>query len=312
MQRGELFWYKNIKKFQKSIFVLSKLGKGIFMDKIVIQNPLIEGELIIEPDKKVQISIVLYEHEEGIPARFCAGLIPALALVRQLESNSVKSTIRLIDPTPIANYCNGWKMKQSCFRDIVVNFLDTFGADYFFDEAEKVDVETLGVLENLGKILELSEDEQVVDMIQRIKESGRKHGGEHGVRNSVLYMAAHPFSWLDMYHPLVWKTEYSSDSLQFLNLMSKPEKRFAVVRKFLQESRSDLCTKNNSVDLYMSICNTPCYIPLADEPKFSDLESRGYDWCLKRYLELKVRNNNYNRVYRDFLALNSFLGKDLL
>ncbi len=300
------------KNFWKGIFVLLKLRKGIFMDNIVIQNSLIEGDLVIQSSKKVQISIVLYEHKEGIPARFCSGLIPALALSKQLESNSIESIIRLVDPTPIANYCNGWEVKQSCFRDIVVNFLSTHGTDYFFDEAEKISSETLGILENLGSMLELSNDRQVVDMIQRIRESGRKHGGEHGIRNSVLYMAAHPFSWLDMYHPLIWKNEYKSDSLQFLNLMSKPEKRFSMVRKFLQESRPDLCTKNNSVDRYMTICNTPCYIPLLNEPRFSDLESLGYDWCLKKYYELRVINNNYNRIYKDFLTLESFLRKDMV
>lgn len=278
------------------------------MENVSIKCSLVEQNFFLQPDKKVQISIVAYEHPVGMPARFCAGLFPAIALSRKIELNAIKTIVRLIDPTPIANYCNGWEMRQSQFRDVITKFLSDHNVSLFFDEAEQVDEGTLEILTSLGNELESATDEKVVDMVGRIKESGRKHGGKSGARNSVLYMAAHPFSWLDMYHPLIWKKEYSPECLQFVNLMSKPESRFTVVRKFLQERRPDLCTKFNPVDQYMTVCNTPCYIPLEEEPRFADLVNNGYDWCFKRYQGLKGKSSNHNRAYKDFGALMSFLG----
>lgn len=277
-------------------------------NNVSIKCSFISETLQLMSNKKAQISIVIYEHVLGMPARFCAGLIPSIVLSRQLEINSITSVIRLIDPTSIANYCNGWKSGKSQFRDVVTKFLNEFNVNFFFDEAEQINSNTLKVLNPLGKELETATDKDVVDMIQRIKESGRRHGGEQGALNSVLYMTAHPFSWLDMYHHLVWKKEYSSENMQFINLMSKPESRFTVVRKFLKERRPDLCTKIDSLDLYMTICNTPCYIPLEGEPRFIDLINKGYDWCYDKYYVIRDKSSNHNRAYKDFCSLVSFLG----
>lgn len=281
------------------------------MNNIVIRSPWIIGKLSLRPGGVVQISIVAYEHSAGMPARFCAGLIPAIELSRQLRRAAFESIVRVLDPTPIANYCNGWQTKQSQFRNTLAKFFYSSSVAFFFDEAEQIRNGTLEVLRALGVELESSTDEKVVDIVQRIKESGRKHGGESGASNATLYMAAHPFSWLDMYHPLVWKKSYPSEGFQFINLMSKSEERFSVVRKFLQRRRPDLCTTNNPIDRYMTICNTPYYISLEEEPTLAELTDYGYDWCYKRYRELKVKSSNHNLALKDFEALMSFLKLDI-
>ncbi|MBU4274326.1 hypothetical protein KKE19_00755 [Patescibacteria group bacterium] len=279
------------------------------MNNVIIKSPWIIGNLSLQPGKTVQISIVVYGHLMGMPARFCAGLVPAIDLSRRLKSHGFGSIIRAMDPTPIVNYCNRWQTEQPQlqFRDVTSKFLHSNGVNFFFDEAEQMRNEALEVLRTLGVELESSVDEKVVDMVQRIKESGRKHGGRAGSNNAVLYMAAHPFSWLDMYHPLIWKRLYSSDGFHFVNLMSKSEERFAVVRRFLRERRPDLCTKNNPVDKYMTVCNTPCYIPIEDEPLFADLSERGYNWCYGRYCDLKVKSKSHERACKDFEVLMLFL-----
>jgi len=274
----------------------------------IIESSWVKDVFSFQPGKIVQISVVAYGHSAGIPARFYMGLIPAIELSRKLKLNDSKSVVRVVDPTPIANYCNGWETKQPYFRDIITNFLESNGVDFFFDEAEQICKGSLEILGALGTELEFSADEKVADIVQRIKVSGRRHGGESGANNATLYMAAHPFSWLDMYHPMIWKKSYPSENFQFVNLMSKPEERFAVVRKFLQKRRPDLCTKNNPDDRYMTVCDTPCYIPLEEEPTFEDLTKCGYNWCYKRYSELKKKSNNHRRAYKDFEVLMSFLG----
>lgn len=277
------------------------------MKNVPIKCQWIEGDFYLQLNKTVQISVVAYEHSLGIPARFCIGLVPAIALSKQLKSIAIESVVRLIDPTPIANYCNGWKIKESHFKNVISEFLNNHGVNFFFDEAEQVSDGALEILGAIGQDLLSATDTMVVDMIQRIKESGRKHGGELGANNAILYMAAHPFSWLDMYHPLIWKKHYSLIDYQFVNLMSKSESRFTLIREFLQEKRPDLSTAINSFDLYMTVSDTPCYIPLEDEPTFTDLTFNGYEWCHKRYKELKGKSGNHRRAFKDFELLESFI-----
>ncbi|MCX6719842.1 MAG: hypothetical protein NTV36_01930 [Candidatus Staskawiczbacteria bacterium] len=271
--------------------------------------PFIKGEFSFQPGNTIQISIVAYGHSMGMPARFCTGLIPAIQLSRKLEENEFKSVIRVVDPSPIANHCNGWKQeKQPQFCAVISRFFNQGGTNFFFDTAEQVTSGALEILNALGSELESSVDDNITDMVKRIKESGRRHGGESGAKNSTLYMAAHPFSWLDMYHPLIWKKTYPSEDFQFTNLMSRSEERFAIVRRFLQARRPDLCTANNPVDLYTTTCDTPCYIPLEEEPMLPDLTDHGYDWCWNRYKAIKGKSSNHKRALKDFEVLMSFLG----
>jgi len=289
------------------------------MNEITINTPrcvtdLIGAEpLVLRTHTTLFISVVAYEHQAGIPARFCAGLIPAIQLAKspELKLNAFKSTIRVIDPTPIANYCNGWSTRPTRFREIIAEFLQKCRLDFFFDEAESVSDDMLQVLAELGAELESSSDGEMIDVIQRIKESGRRHGGESGEKNALLYMAAHPFSWLDMHHPSVWRRQYPSDC-QAVNLMSKSEKRFSVVRQFLKSRRPDLSTGINPIDRYMTVCNAPCYIPLEGEPLIEDLTKHGYAWCEEQYRSLRKRSGNHERARRDFQELRSFLDLDAL
>lgn len=277
-------------------------------EKVEIECPWIEGIFSLSLDRKVQISIVAYEHALGIPARFCMGLVPAITLSKKLESMKIDTVIRLINPTQIANYCNGWETKDSQFKKVISEFLIKNGVNkFFFDEAEPVSSGAIDILNEIGKEFSLTTDQIIIDMFERIKESGKKHGGELGSKNAILYMSAHPFSWLDMHHPLIWEKSYFHDEYQFVNLMSKSESRFTLIRKFLTERRPDLSTKINSTDLYMTMCDTPCYIPLEEEPTFMDLTIHGYDWCYARYRELKNKSGNHRRAVKDFESLMSFI-----
>jgi hypothetical protein len=279
--------------------------------KVAIKSDLIRESFYFESGSAVQISIVAYGYPTGMPARFCAGLVPAADLASQLKLNGFKPIIRVVDPSPIANYCNGWPdngQLQSSFQKTVSDFFSNVGVKFFFDEAERLSEDAIKFLRDIGSELESPSDKEVSEIVERLRESGRRHGGEAGAANTMIYMAAHPFSWLDMYHPLVWKRFFPRDGCQFVNLMSKSEERFSKIRKFLKEKRPDLRTGNNPIDSYMAICDTPCYIPLEGEPGLSNLENYGYDWCLERYYKLRKDSSNHKRAYKDFKALMLFLG----
>lgn len=274
-------------------------------------NKIIESFILdsveIPLNQTVEISVVAYEHPAGIPARFLTGFIPAITLAKHFESRGVKSVIRVIDPTSIANYCNGWRGSQARFQEIISNFFCDRKIDFFFDEAEPVNWESLEILQAIGSEIATSTDPQIVDLVSRIRESGKKHGGENGEKNSLIYLAAHPFSWHDLHHPAIWKTAPTLTHT-YINLISKAEERFTVVRKFVRNLRKDLRTCIDPLDRYMTVCNTPCYIRLQDEPTYDDLVSRGPEWCEERYRDLKARNRNCERISRDFQIFISHLG----
>ncbi len=279
------------------------------MDSISVEPSWWEGNLSFDPRKEVIISVVAYEHVLGMPARICAGLIPAIDLVRQLKKQSVPSRVRLIDPSSIANYCNGWNIKNDSAHEVLGGFLQDHDINFFFDEAEEVRYASLEVLRTVSEKLVSSQDEKIIEMVQRIKESGRRHGGDHGEHHAVLYMSAHPFSWLDLHHQALWSRRFDPEEQSFVNLMSKPESRFTVVRKYLQNLLPDLSSGIAAEDRYMSICNTPCYIPLEGEPTMKDLKLYGFDWCLRVYKARKNLSRNHQRTLKDFETLVSFLQK---
>lgn len=276
------------------------------MNNVVIKSPWIVGNVSLKPGKKVQISVVAYEHPAGLPARFCAGLIAAVDLYKCLTQNRFTAVIRIIDPTPIAAYCNGWQAKQTQFRHVIAEFLRINNVEFFFDEAEQINNGAFEVLTEIGTELERCDSQKVKDAIAAIRESGRKYGGRSGASNAILYMAAHPFSWVDMYHPLVWRKAYPPESIHLVNVMSASEERFRIIRDFLKERRPDLCVKNPPLNRYMTLCRIPCYIPIEEEPMHADLTSKGLSWCLSRYSKLRAESQRHNWAHKDFEALVIF------
>ncbi len=275
-----------------------------------IEHPLFRNSLScqIRVDGDVIVNTVAYEHSKGIPARFCAGLIPLIRLVRILELEGLRPIVRIIDPSPIARYCNGWKATESKMNSIATDFLCQNGiVRFFFDKAENVGEEAIKVMNDLGERLKMSSDEAIADIVRRIRESGRRHGGDLGEQNAILYMAAHPFSLLDMYHHSLWKKKYPASTVCF-NLMSKSEERFAIIRSFLNQAVPELSTGIRAFNLYSKICETPCYIPVGGEPTHADIETLGYRRCFDRYRDLRKESGNYEKICKDFRMLIEFLG----
>ncbi len=271
-----------------------------------ITEPLIREGIEFTLGRPVQISVVGYEHPAGIPARFLAGFIPAVALSNQLSRENIDSMIRIVDPTAVANHCNGWQSGSSRFHQIISDFLHREEAKFFIDQAEQISETGLETLELVGSKIVRSQDPQIVELVSRIQASGEKHGGENGRKNSILYLAAHPFSWSELYHPSIWKTK-PDNKWAHVNLMSKAEERFSLMRKLIVNDQVNLSSEVNPRDVYMSVCNTPCYMLLEGEPTFDDFLMRGHEWCRGRYSDLKRRNRNYERIARDFEVICSHL-----
>ncbi|MBU6323197.1 MAG: hypothetical protein KGI41_04205 [Patescibacteria group bacterium] len=274
-------------------------------EEFVFTNELIAGSVTLRGDAKAVISTVAYEHPDGMPARFAAGLIPAFVLARQLRERGIFTIVRIIDPTRVANYCNGWQMGSDKL-DQVVGELAAMLEDRISttESCMPLTGTSIRLLRSLANELEEA-DGAVGEMLERLRCSGRRHGGENGARNVALYAAAHPFSWLDLLHDSLWRGR-SYEAYQHINLMSKPESRFSVMRAYLRDRHPEIASKAPRIDLEMKVCNTPCYLRLDDEPTFDDFMRDGYDTTLETYYALRTRSQNHRRAYNDFKVLSRY------
>ena len=81
------------------------------------------------PDDTVQINVVVYGSPYGIPARFFAGLIPAVLLVKKLRSVGKEVILRAFCSIHIAAFCNDWQDDLAVVQNRkAINF-----AEWFFD-----------------------------------------------------------------------------------------------------------------------------------------------------------------------------------
>ena len=268
-----------------------------------LHSPLIEGDFLYR-EENVTISVVAYQHPQGIPARFCAGLIAAIQLYKAIPQG--KAELRIIDPSPIATYCNNWEEGREA-HSILHQFCRAHGIEPFFDRAEDMTPESLSILRQIGEVLLSAQDPNVKEMVARIQSSGRQHGGAEGERNALLYMAAHPFSWLDMYHSSLWRRRHASQGTRYVNLMSRAEMRFTRIREYLR-THELFASGITPEDRYMTVCNTPCYIPFPNEPMHEDLTRNGVEACLERYRAMSRLSENHRRARKDMEALVPFLG----
>lgn len=274
---------------------------------IGVTSDLIKGAVTIPADATtLVISVVAYQHPVGVPARFLAGMVPAIDLARKAAAQGVSATIRVIDPSPIAEHCNGWRVEKPIVWDLIKDFLTQHGVEFSFDRAAPVTDETQALLKRVGAQLQSPDDPAVADMIGRITASGKVHGGQDGERNALLYAAAHPFSWLEFSSPLLWDCKPVS-GCHYINLISNAEARYTLIRQYLRRCMPEMHSGIEPADHEMAVCSTPCYMLVGGEPTLEDLNQFGVDACRKRYFGARTADQNHKRAFRDFEVLMQYL-----
>lgn len=265
-----------------------------------------EGSIFVDETKQVVVSVVAYEHARGIPARFFAGIYPAFELARKILDAGGKACVRIVNPLSIACYCNGWSHTNERLTQILAR-LNCCNIQFEQHLSQEVDGQMIDVLSTLACRLEgeLGKDHR---LLQSIRQSGYKNGGQAGEANALLYAAAHPFSWLDMCHESVWKMVTNITNTHFIHLVSKSEERFAALRATLCTVAPEYLIEGIKVDeRFLTVCNVPAYLPLDEEPLFEELGTRGHEECHRIYSRLKKeKGENYRRIIKDFEFAQQF------
>ncbi len=187
---------------------------------------------------RIQLNVVVYGSPKGIPARFFAGIIPAILLAKKFIAQEKDVCIRVFNPITIASFCNGWQNGEDKERQnkkaitLAEKFLEKQGIPFFFDPSLPVSDEMMKALQPLEEAIR--NEPTLRGTLKRLETSGLRYGGGIGEKQSALYAVAHPFGWQDLWHQSLWLSKPAMGTT-VINIMSEAEKPFSTVRRFLVE-----------------------------------------------------------------------------
>ena len=268
------------------------------------------------PGNTIQINVVVYGSPLGIPARFFAGLIPAVLLAKKFRSMGKEVILRAFCSIHIATFCNGWQGDLAAVQNRkAINFAEWFfdrhNISFFIDYSCQVSDEMKTILGHLEAAIK--EEPTLQGVVGKLQGSGFRYGGEVGRERSILYAAAHPFGWQDLWHPSVWLKK-PDENTAVVNVMSESEKSFSMVRKFLVDRFSEYRLPRVN-DVLTKTCQVPHYILFPGEPTMEDLQRKGIAACVQRYgrmLELASSDSErtmVQKLLKDFVSVCEFLAE---
>lgn len=307
------------------------------MEKIELKPDILQQfkapqTLELDVQSNLRINNVLSINRQGeLPARFLSGLLPTFLLsqaITELSEGRMRPEIRIFQPFNIFCHTNGvtTELAQRQIakgQDILLSFQQNFFPDtiLLLENDEKVNVESIRVLEQVKRGITIFCDPEVVEAI---RESGEKHGGTKGAENSLIYAAHHPFGWNDLHHSEIFQ---STPPSTLINTLPPSEKKFNVVRDAVNqhiEGEEITVFEGTTHELTINMSGTPHYMFVENEigekqePAFSEIESTPVTEVITdiqnrfanekdKFLKEKLR-----RVRGDFNKLLQFLTNDSL
>lgn len=195
--------------------------------KDVTQLPLQNEE------SSLWINTVFNITREGIlPARFLRGFLPAFKLaedIRRISDGRITPTVRVFQPIHFSTFTDDvdedvvkeqQELGISCIlamskRHFPLTEVLVENDQPFTDKAEEILVEVASLID------------PPADLLDRLKRSGRKWGGELGEARSLIYGAHHPFGWSDLFHPAFFE---ACPPRVVVNSLPPAEKKFTLIR----------------------------------------------------------------------------------
>ena len=256
--------------------------------KSSFKNP--ERVTLDAEDSVLWINNVFGINKEGaLPARFLSGFLSTFSLAEMIQERTqgrAVPQVRIFIPSNISMFINGIGFESaqrqiergtSLIETLVRNHFPS--VNIFFDRDQPVSETGLQILKDVADLFMVHTDND--SLIQGIRESGMRRGGEVGASRALLYAAHHPFGWNDLHHVAIFEED---PPFTVVNTLPPSEKRFAQVRRSIREHivnsghRSLICG-GKRFDLVMMMCEQPHYLLIADksgkplEPTLDDLFS---------------------------------------
>lgn len=262
--------------------------KEIFPDgKNSFKNP---GKITLdERDSLLWINGVFGVNKEGqLPARFLSGFLSTFGLAEIIQKETkdrVQAHVRIFIPQNISAAVN--EIDPSVLQDQIAKgtrLIEEMAkihfptVQVFFEKDEPF---TQSSLETLGNIADLFINGIDEASLGKIRESGRKRGGEQGEKNALIYSAHHSFGWSDLHSGAIFKQQ---PPFTVINTLPPSEKPFTTVRRVIRERIAEsehvnMICEGKRFDLSIMMCDRPHYLLITDptgtilEPTVDDLSS---------------------------------------
>ncbi|HEX7041668.1 MAG TPA: hypothetical protein VF189_00305 [Patescibacteria group bacterium] len=247
---------------------------------------------------------------ELIPARFLAGFIPTFLLAEEIQKEfGIISNIRIFFPKNLANKINkiDWQ-KINSQMEITKRIVTAFQKKLFpsisihFSEDGEFNNNTVKMLKTLAGVMKESADP---DILESIKTSARRHGGENGENNFDIYIAHHPFGWQEAEEKNIFN-ERIPDIV--INTLPQSERRFLQLRRSIRNALRNSGiwkTPKEINDLEMNIAGAHYLLLDTSEPTLKDAFCHSTGEILERLKVLKKQtgNDNFRKAKNDFERL---------
>lgn len=249
--------------------------RSIEIEKTQLEDFKSAEAFSVAEDKTVLINNVFGINNNGmLPARFLSGFLSTFSLARTIQEVSdgdINPQVRIFRPINITQHINGIsdeatkrqiKQGNKMLQSLAFQHFSTI--DFFIEDDLPITENALQVLLQVASLIDLHCDKEVIG---KIRESGRIRGGEQGAQNALIYAAHHPFGWIDLHHPSIFR---EVPPHVIINTLPPSEKKYTEVRKRLEQiiggSGSELIVPiGTRQELVINMCGTPHYIFLEDE-----------------------------------------------
>lgn len=263
-------------------------SKEIFPDgKNSFKNP--EKIALDERDSLVWINSVFGVNKEGqLPARFLSGFLSTFGLAEIIQKETkdrAQAHVRIFIPQNISAAVN--EINPSVLEDQVTKgtrLIEEMAKIHFptiqvfFEKDEPFTRDSLETLRNITDLFINHIDET---SLEKIRESGRKRGGEQGERNALIYSAHHSFGWSDLHNGAIFKQK---PPFTVINTLPPSDKPFTNVRRVIREhivksEHAHMVCEGKRFDLSIMMCDRAHYLLITDqigtilEPTLDDLFS---------------------------------------
>lgn len=237
-----------------------------------------------ERDTPFWINNVSGVSKEGLPARYLTGFLSTFALadtIHETTKGRAQSKVRIFVPSAISHHANGISHETIAtqisegthmLQQMAENHFEHI--ELFVEKDQPMSQQALDVLEGIASLAGTIDDKT----IDRIKQNGRRRGGEQGEKEALIYTAHHLLGWKDMEHAAVF-AEVAPFTV--INTMPPSEKPYTAMRGALldrlkQSDFAPFVRQGQTIDMVMKMSDRPHYLFITDnqgkliEPSLAD------------------------------------------
>lgn len=227
------------------------------------------------------VNVVFGIPHQELPARFLAGLVPAIAFIETVNQNA---ELRIFVPLHLALHTGVSPVQAERKKQQGLLFIQKFQTIFHPELTWFVDVDKPMTQTAIEFLIKLSDqlpvqNPEIQSAWESILSSARRRGDE---KTAKVYGPHHIFGWQDCHEPNLFFEQLPKTIT--INVMSTAERPFRLVRQAVvrgvEKNHSEILVHGHHLDLETALCRRPHYLRVSikntQEPSLDDLLLAGF------------------------------------